>query len=83
MSEQILTQCTCGGAVHVYVKDGKIVRIRPIVFDETDAPLWTIEAKGKRFSETGYPGCVRIYGSRRRSPGLLAPVRILIVDLTQ
>jgi molybdopterin guanine dinucleotide-containing S/N-oxide reductase-like protein len=50
MSEQILTQCTCGGAVFVHVNDGRITRIRPIVFDETDAPSWTIEARGKRFS---------------------------------
>jgi len=50
MPEEILTNGTCGGAVWVHVKDGKITRIRPIVFDETDAPSWTIEAKGKKFS---------------------------------
>src|SRR4030042_621240 len=50
MSEQILTQCTSGGAVKVHVKDGVITRIRPIVFDETDAPSWTIEAQGKKFT---------------------------------
>lgn len=50
MTEKILTNCTCGGAVFVHVKDGKITRIRPIVFDETDAPSWTIEARGKKFS---------------------------------
>jgi molybdopterin guanine dinucleotide-containing S/N-oxide reductase-like protein len=50
MAEEILTQCTDGGAVHVHVKDGKIIRIRPIVFDETDAPSWTIEARGKKFT---------------------------------
>ena len=50
MSEQILTQCTVGGPVFVHVKDGKIVRVRPIVFDETDAPSWTIEARGRKFS---------------------------------
>ncbi|MBW1768171.1 MAG: hypothetical protein JRJ65_14140, partial [Deltaproteobacteria bacterium] len=50
MAEKILTQCTVGGAVRVHVKDGVITRIRPIVFDETDAPSWTIEARGKTFT---------------------------------
>ena len=50
MAEEILTQCTVGGAVRVHVKDGVITRIRPIVFDETDAPSWTIEARGKTFT---------------------------------
>jgi molybdopterin guanine dinucleotide-containing S/N-oxide reductase-like protein len=50
MSEEVLTQCTCGGAVFVHVKDGRITRIRPIVLDETDAPSWTIQVRGKKFS---------------------------------
>ena len=50
MSEQILTSCTVGGATFVHVKDGKITKIRPIVFDETDAPAWSIEARGKVFT---------------------------------
>ena len=50
MSEQIFTNCTVGGPISVYVKDGKIVRVRPIVIDEKDFKPWTIEAKGKRFS---------------------------------
>ncbi|MGD0917159.1 MAG: molybdopterin-dependent oxidoreductase [Thermodesulfobacteriota bacterium] len=44
------TNITTGGPVFVYVKDGKILRITPIEFDETDAPPWTIEARGKRFT---------------------------------
>jgi anaerobic selenocysteine-containing dehydrogenase len=44
MSEQILTSCTVGGPISVYVKDGKIVRVRPIVIDEKDSEPWTIEA---------------------------------------
>jgi trimethylamine-N-oxide reductase (cytochrome c) len=47
MTEKILTSCTVGGATFVHVKDGKITKVRPIVFDETDAPAWTIEARGK------------------------------------
>src|SRR5512136_96366 len=50
MAEQILTQCTIGGPVFVHVEDGKITRMRPIVFDETDAPSWTIEARGRKFT---------------------------------
>ncbi len=50
MSEQVLTQCTVGGAVFVHVKDGVITRIRPIVFDEDDPPTWTIKARGRQFS---------------------------------
>ena len=44
------TSNTNGGPVFVYVKDGKIVRITPIDFDDTDAPPWTIKARGKSFT---------------------------------
>ncbi len=50
MSEQILTQCTSGGAVWVHVKDGVITKIRPIVLDEADPKSWTIEARGRKFT---------------------------------
>ncbi len=50
MSEQVFTSCTIGGPIFVHVNDGKITRIRPIVFDETDGPSWTIEAHGRKFS---------------------------------
>ncbi len=39
-----------GGPVFVYVKDGRIVRITPMEFDESDAQPWTIRARGKEFS---------------------------------
>jgi trimethylamine-N-oxide reductase (cytochrome c) len=42
--------CTNGGPVFVYVKDGKIIRITPIDFEEEDADPWTITAKGKKFT---------------------------------
>ncbi|MCX8033428.1 MAG: molybdopterin-dependent oxidoreductase [Thermoleophilia bacterium] len=45
-----MTNSTTGGPVFVYVKDGKILRITPIDFDETDAPSWTIEARGRTFA---------------------------------
>lgn len=42
--------CTNGGPLFVYVKDGRIVRVTPIELDDTDAPSWVIEARGRRFS---------------------------------
>src|SRR5262249_23492225 len=37
---------TNGGPVFVYVKDGKIVRMTPIDFDDADPQPWTILARG-------------------------------------
>jgi molybdopterin guanine dinucleotide-containing S/N-oxide reductase-like protein len=51
MSEQVFTGCTQGGPVFVYVKDGRIIRIRPLTFDENEkVPTWNIEAHGRTFS---------------------------------
>jgi trimethylamine-N-oxide reductase (cytochrome c) len=44
------TSMTNGGPVFVYVRDGKIERITPIVFDETDAEPWTIKARGREYT---------------------------------
>ena len=44
------TNGTNGGPVFVYVKDGKILRMTPIDFDDEDAQPWTIEARGKKFT---------------------------------
>ncbi len=49
-AEQVYTSGTNGGPVFVHVKDGKVIRIRPIVFNDRDAPSWTLEAQGKKFS---------------------------------
>ena len=38
------------GPAFVYVKDGKIIRMTPIEFDASDAPSWTIEARGRKFT---------------------------------
>ncbi|CAG4882747.1 Pyrogallol hydroxytransferase large subunit [Georgfuchsia toluolica] len=43
------TTNTNGGPLFIFVKDGKIVRCTPIDFDDTDAPSWTIKARGKTF----------------------------------
>jgi trimethylamine-N-oxide reductase (cytochrome c) len=34
----------------VDVRDGKILRVTPIEFDDSDAQPWTIEARGKKFT---------------------------------
>ena len=41
---------TNGGPVFVFVKDGRIIRITPVEFDETDGASWTIEARGRKFT---------------------------------
>jgi trimethylamine-N-oxide reductase (cytochrome c) len=44
------TTNTNGGPLFVYVKDGRILRTTPIDFDASDAPSWSISARGKRFT---------------------------------
>jgi molybdopterin guanine dinucleotide-containing S/N-oxide reductase-like protein len=44
------TSNTNGGPVFVYVKDGKILRITPIDFDDDDAEPWTIRAHEREFT---------------------------------
>ncbi|MBP2654105.1 MAG: athL 2 [Firmicutes bacterium] len=50
MAEQVFTNMTNGGPISVYVKDGKIVRIRPLQVPEEELKPWVIEAGGKRYS---------------------------------
>jgi molybdopterin guanine dinucleotide-containing S/N-oxide reductase-like protein len=50
MSEQVFTNCTNAGPVSVYVKDGRVTRIRPLVADEKDFKPWVIEADGRKYS---------------------------------
>jgi molybdopterin guanine dinucleotide-containing S/N-oxide reductase-like protein len=44
------TNLTNGGPIHVDVHGGRIVRTMPIELDETDAPSWTIHARGRAFT---------------------------------
>jgi trimethylamine-N-oxide reductase (cytochrome c) len=44
------TNMTNGGPVFIYVKDGKIIRLTPITFDDSDPQPWTIEARGQKFT---------------------------------
>ena len=50
MAEKTFVNCTGGGPIRVHVEDGKITKVRPLVFDETDAPSWTIEVDDKKYS---------------------------------
>ena len=49
-NQKVFTNCTTGGPVNVQVKNGKIVSVEPLEFDETDAGKWTISARGRKFS---------------------------------
>jgi molybdopterin guanine dinucleotide-containing S/N-oxide reductase-like protein len=50
MAEKVYANLTNSGPVSVYVKDGKIVRVRPLVVAGEDMKPWTIEAGGKKYS---------------------------------
>jgi molybdopterin guanine dinucleotide-containing S/N-oxide reductase-like protein len=50
MSEEVFVNCGLGGPARIYVKDGKIIRMRPLVLDGTDAPSWKISARGRVFA---------------------------------
>ncbi len=50
MSEQVFTNLTNNGPVSVYVTDGVVTRVRPLVADEADFRPWVIEAGGKKYS---------------------------------
>jgi trimethylamine-N-oxide reductase (cytochrome c) len=50
MAEKVFANLTNSGPVSVYVKDGKIVRVRPLVVADGDMKPWTIEAGGKKYS---------------------------------
>ena len=49
MAEKVFVNCGQGGVVNIHVKDGKVVRVRPLVFNESDPPTWKINARGKTF----------------------------------
>ena len=58
---QVFTSCTNGGPITVYVENGRIVRIRPLVADEADFRPWSIEAGGRHSRR----GSNRVIGARR------------------
>ena len=67
MPEEVFTNLTNSGPVSVYVTDGKITRIRPLVADENDFKPWTIESGGRKFSPPKKPTLSPyIHAERRR-----------------
>ena len=74
MTEEVFTNLTNCGPVSVYVRDGEVVRIRPLVADEADFRPWTIEADGKSYSPPKkFNLAPMVHGERRR---LYSPERI-------
>jgi anaerobic selenocysteine-containing dehydrogenase len=47
---KVYTSCTNAGPISVYVRDGQVVRIRPLVADEQDFKPWTIQAGGRNYT---------------------------------
>ncbi len=75
MAEKVYTNCTNSGPVSVYVKDGKVTRIRPLVADPKDYEPWVIEAGGKKYSPPKKPTLAPcVHAERRR---IHSPERIL------
>ena len=78
------TNGTTGGPVFVDVKDGKILRMTPMEFDDSDAASWTISARGQQFTPprktTASPWTVAhrstIYSSKR----ILTPLKRVDFD---
>ena len=50
LSAEIFTSCTNAGPISVYVENGRVVRIRPLVVDERELHPWRIEAGGRSYS---------------------------------
>jgi anaerobic selenocysteine-containing dehydrogenase len=50
MSDKTFVNLTNSGPVRVHVREGKIVHVRPLVFDESDAASWCLSVKGRRFA---------------------------------
>ena len=47
--EKVYTSCTNEGPISVTVKDGKVVRVRPLAADENDFRPWTIKAGDREY----------------------------------
>jgi molybdopterin guanine dinucleotide-containing S/N-oxide reductase-like protein len=50
VSEEVFTNCTNAGPISVYVRDGKIIRIRPLAAEERDFKPWTLEVDGHKYT---------------------------------
>ncbi len=49
MPDQVFINCGQGGPLKVYVRNGKIVRVRPLTLEADDAASWQIDARGSTF----------------------------------
>lgn len=81
---QRFTTITNGGPLHVDVRDGKVVRLVPIKFDDDDAPSWTIRARGRAFSPqrraTVAPHALNIKSSVYSEDRILYPMKRVDFD---
>jgi molybdopterin guanine dinucleotide-containing S/N-oxide reductase-like protein len=48
-TEQVFTNCTSGGPINVYVKNGKMVRVEPLEVLKGEGD-WVIHARGRKYS---------------------------------
>ncbi len=55
--EKVFINMTNGGPISVYVRDGKIVRVRPLQIPAEEFKPWVIEAGGRKYSP---PRAVRL-----------------------
>lgn len=47
--EKRYTTCTTAGSMFAWVKDGKLVRVEPMHFEENEVQPWSIEVNGKEY----------------------------------
>lgn len=78
------TTNTNGGPLFVFVRDGRIVRVTPIDFDDSDAPSWAVHAHGKTFAPlrktTASPHAMAIKSLVYSNKRLLHPMKRVDFD---
>jgi hypothetical protein len=50
MADQVYISCTNASPIQVYVNRGKITRIRPLFFDDTDSASWIIDLGNRKIT---------------------------------
>ncbi len=64
-NKQVFTNCTTGGPVKVYVKDGKIISIEPLEFGPRMMPASGLSGPGKEVLTTRYCQAGSLYPGRK------------------
>ena len=65
--EKSFVQNSIGGVLRVYVKNGRVTRVEPIVLDKDDAyPKYVIEARGKKFEQPHEKSLIHAFGQTYR-----------------